>query len=95
MLDNYVIKNDKKAAYRVIDNEVMVVNLKKSTFHTLNTVGSFIWQQFDGKTPVKKIVHNVTEEFDVDFETAENDSIEFINNLLNEGLIIVSSNPVE
>lgn len=90
MVYDYLKKNDEKIAYRVIDEEALVVNLKESSFHTLNPVGSFIWQQIDGKTSIKKIIQKVTDEFDIDKDTAEKDSIEFIDELLKKELVIIS-----
>jgi hypothetical protein len=45
----------------------------------------------DGKNSVKMIIHDVADEFDVETETAEKDTIEFINSMLNEDLLIESS----
>jgi hypothetical protein len=90
MLNDYVKKNDEKIAYRVIDDEAVIVNLKESSFHTLNPVGTFIWDQIDGKTSVTMIIQNVTDEFGIDSETAEKDSKEFIDNLLKKDLVILS-----
>ena len=94
MLNDYPTKNDEKIAYRIIDDEVIVVNLEKSTFHTLNSVGAYIWQKLDGKTSVQMIIQDLSDEFDVDSETAEKDTIEFINSMLKEDLLIKSSKEI-
>lgn len=44
---------------------------------TLNEVGSFIWDQVNGKKCVKEIIESVHSEFDVDRKTAENDVMDF------------------
>jgi len=91
MLNKYLTRNDESIAYRMIDDEVIVVNLEKSNFHTFNAVGAFIWDRLDGENSVKMIIHDVADEFDVDTETAKKDTIEFINSMLNEDLLIESS----
>jgi methyltransferase-like protein len=91
MLNKYLTRNDESIAYRMIDDEVIVVNLEKSNFHTFNAVGAFIWDRLDGKKSVKMIITDVADEFDVDITTAEKDTIEFINSMLNEDLLIESS----
>ena len=95
MLDKYVAKNNEKTAHRIIDGEAVVVNLTDSTFHTLNPVATFIWQQADGQTSVKEIAQEVCQEFEADRDTAEKDCLEFISELVNKGMLILSLHPLE
>jgi hypothetical protein len=95
MLDKYVTKNNEKTAHRIIDGEAVVVNLKDSTFHVLNPAATFTWQQADGKTRVKEIAQKMCREFEVDRDTAEKDCLEFISELVNKGMLILSPHPFE
>lgn len=95
MWNSYIAVNNKKTAYRIIDEEATVVNLKDSTFHTLNPVATFIWQQLDGKKQLKTIVDEICLEFDVDENTAKKDCVDFIQALLKEELVSKSSEPIE
>ena len=95
MLDKYVIKNNEKTAYRIIDGEAVVVNLKDSTFHTLNPVVTFIWDKADGQIKAKQIIEKICQEFEVDCDTAEKDCLEFLGELISKGLVVLSQNPVE
>ena len=95
MLDKYVVKNDEKTAYRIIYGEAVVVNLKESTFHTFNPVATYIWEQADGKIKAGQIVEKICQEFEVDWDTAEKDCLEFLNELISKGLVVLSRNPVE
>jgi hypothetical protein len=95
MLDKYVAKNNEKIAHRIIDGEAVVVNLTDSTFHTLNPVATFIWQQADGQTRVKEIAQKVCQEFEVDWDTAEKDCLELISGLVNKDMLILSPHPLE
>ena len=95
MLDKYVAKNDEKTAYRVIHGEAVVVNLKESTFHTLNPVATFIWEQADGRIKAEQMIEKICQEFEVDRETAEKDCLEFLGELISKGLVVLSQNPVE
>lgn len=90
MNERFII-NEKNVAFRIIDGEAIVVNLKKSNFHTLNPVATFIWNNLDGKTQVQEIIKNISNEFDVEPDLARKDCLEFLNDLLNEGLITKSS----
>jgi hypothetical protein len=95
MLDKYVAKNNEKTAHRIIDGEAVVINLKDSSFHTLNPVATFTWQQADGKTRVKEIVQKMCQEFEVDWDTAEKDCLEFISELVNKDMLVLSPHPLE
>ena len=46
--------------------------------YTLNETGAFIWEHIDGKRDASEIAVLVTEEFDTDRETAENDVLDFL-----------------
>jgi len=95
MLDKYVVKNDEKTAYRVINGEAVVVNLKESTFHTFNPVATFIWEQADGRIKVVQMIERICQEFEVDWDTAEKDCLEFLGELISKGLVVLSRNPLE
>jgi hypothetical protein len=95
MLDEYVNKNNEKTAYRTIDGEAVVVNLKDSTFHTLNPAATFIWEQADGRIKAKEMIEKICQEFEVDWDTAEKDCLEFLGELVRKGLVVLSRNPVE
>ena len=95
MLDEYVVKNNEKTAYRTINGEAVVVNLKDSTFHTLNPVATFIWEQADGQTKTEQMIEKICQEFEVDRDTAEKDCLEFLGELVSKGLVVLSQNPPE
>ncbi|MBW6501959.1 MAG: PqqD family protein [Bacteroidales bacterium] len=54
---------------------------------TLNETGAFIWEQIDGKKSVRQIVMALTREYDIPERIAEDDVLEFIDNM-KEYLII-------
>ena len=51
---------------------------------------SGVWESADGKTAVSAIVARICEEFDVDPERAERDTMAFIAKLRERGLLTVS-----
>ncbi|HXX33855.1 MAG TPA: PqqD family protein [Thermodesulfobacteriota bacterium] len=95
MLDEYVNKNNEEIAHRTIDGEAVIVNLKDSTFHTLNAVATFIWEQADGQIKIKQMIEKICQEFEVDRDTAEKDCLEFLGQLMSKGLAVLSHNPVK
>lgn len=79
-----------RTAWRVYDGEAVVLCPDDSMLNTLNAVGTLIWESADGQTPVTRIVARICEEFDVDRERAECDTLAFITRLRERGLLAVA-----
>lgn len=94
MSETYIARSSAIAA-RMLAGEMMVMNSMDSTFFTLNEVATAIWQAADGQTPLREIVHNqVCEEFDIDPEQAQTDAEQFVNELAQHGILLVSDQPL-
>lgn len=52
-----------------------------NSVYTLNESGAFIWELIDGKRNVEEIINTLTEEYDIDHESAEKDVFSFINDM--------------
>lgn len=76
-----------KLAFRELAGEVIVIDLEKSVFYSLNPVGSLIWQCCDGQTAVAQIVDRIVDEFEVDPATAEADCQAWLADLTQQGII--------
>jgi hypothetical protein len=83
-------RQDPRMAWRVYDGEAVVLSPEDSTLNTLNAVATLIWESADGTTAVSAIVGRICEEFDVDPERAERDTLAFIATLRDRGLLTVS-----
>ena len=83
------IKRLTDIAWRMVDEEAVLVNVKKDEVIHLDPVGSFIWSRMDGQAPIQEIAHAVVEEFEVDLETALEDSLDFARRLLEQGAVEV------
>jgi hypothetical protein len=69
------------AAYQIIDGEAVIIVPSEQMVNVLNPVGSRIWDLADGRKTVREIAEFLTREFDVPYETALNDAIEFTGDL--------------
>ena len=90
MPDDYPAQNP-RAAWRVYDGEAVIVSPEDSMLHTLNRVGTLIWEAADGNTPLSAIVSRICEQFAVEAAQAERDATAFIEKLRQRGLVIVSN----
>lgn len=75
-------------AYRTIDNEVVVILPQISEVNILNEVGTRIWELIDGTKTISEIISIIFDEYDVEKEELEKDTIEFINKLKESEMIL-------
>lgn len=95
MSEKYITRSSAIAS-RLLGGEMMVMSAADSTFFTFNEVATAIWQAADGRTPLSQIVADkVCREFDVEPETAHRDAEQFINELSQHGILLVSDHPLE
>jgi hypothetical protein len=90
--ERYLVQNP-RAAWRVYDDEAVIVSPDDSTLHTLNPVATRIWERADGRTPLGAIVAALCGEFDVAPEVAARDAAAFVAVLSERGLLTVSDVP--
>jgi len=77
---------------RKTGNEYVLVTVTNNiadmdSVYTLNETGAFIWEQIDGKRSVHEIINELTNEFEIDDDTATEDVLLFLEDM-NKYLII-------
>ena len=74
----------------------MIMSTVDSTFFTLNEVASVIWQAADGRTALSEIVEQtVCRECVVEPEQARQDAEQFVTELSEHGILLVSDQPIQ
>lgn len=89
MLDKKVTR-DENVAWRIIGDEAVLLSAEDSSVHSLDAVGTRIWELCDGEKTVSEIIDQVVEEFEVDRDTAEKDVVEFIEELMQKEKSLVT-----
>jgi hypothetical protein len=92
MLEGYPEQNP-RAAWRVYEGEAVIVSPEDSMLHTLNPVGTLVWEAADGRTELEAIVGRICEVFDVDRATAARDATAFVEQLCQRGLFTILNEP--
>lgn len=94
MAETYIARSTAIAA-RVLSGEMMIMSAIDSTFYTLNEVATVIWQAADGHTPLSEIVEQrVCQEFEIEPEVARRDAEQFVSELSEHGILLVSHEPI-
>jgi hypothetical protein len=94
MMDRYIARSSAIAA-RMLGGEMMIMSAADSTFFTLNEVATLIWNAADGRTPLSRIVENtLCSEYEVAPELARRDAEQFVDELAEHGILLVSDQPI-
>ncbi|OQX60897.1 MAG: pyrroloquinoline quinone biosynthesis protein PqqD [Anaerolinea sp. 4484_236] len=72
---------------RTVDNEAVLVLPVQGKVKVLNEVGTRVWELLDGNRSVKEIASALHQEYTVDQATAEEDVLEFINDLAKKEML--------
>lgn len=95
MTEMYIARSSAIAA-RMLGGEMMIMSAVDSTFFTLNEVATAIWRAADGCTPLSEIVRRaVCHEFQVEPEDARRDAEQFVTELSQHGILLVSDQPIQ
>jgi hypothetical protein len=92
-LEKYVVRN-KDMVWRMVGNEVFIINKDGTVIHQLNIVGSEIWKSSEGTLTIGQIIENICNNFEIAEVTAKADTIEFVENMLGQGLVELKDGPV-
>lgn len=84
--NDYIVRCD-NLAWRKYDDEVIIMSEDGSEIHSLNKVGSFIWELSDGNTKLDDIIANICNRFNVVEDLARIDTKDFIQQLIDKGLL--------
>lgn len=87
-LDRYITR-DPDAAWRIFEDGAVIVTPQESVMHSLNPVGTRIWELADGTLTVNEILDVVVEEFEVDRDEAEQDVLGFCRALADKGMLTI------
>lgn len=89
-LDEQVrVRQSDRTASRVVSGQAVVIVIDRQKLHTLNDVGTTIWELADGRT-FGELVDGVVEEFEVERETALADARQFVEQLTELGALELS-----
>ena len=92
--DIYIKPSRDIAARRMLD-EMVIMSVKDSKVFSLNPVATRIWSAADGATTLREIVARaVVSEFEVDADTAYQDAVELVEELAQEGILLLADHPI-
>lgn len=100
--DVEVISRDTKNLYDIVisraedkistelDGETVILDISSGVYSGLDQVGTTIWNALEKPVRFGEVVGEILDAYDVDEEQCENDLIEFLNSLSENGLISIT-----
>ena len=79
------------AAAEDAPDDKLVLDLKSGRYFGTGPVGAFIWDRLDGEHDLDAIARATAAHFGVELETATTDLVEFVTELVENGLAQVTS----
>jgi hypothetical protein len=82
-----VPRKSERIASRAVDGKAVLVVLDARKLHTLNYVGTRVFELCDGERDIASIAAQIAKELEVDPGVVERDTLSFLARLLTEGAI--------
>ncbi len=81
------VRRHKDVAWRIIDGEAVIVTPSDSVMHTLNDVGTRIWELLTGERNLNQVARLLCADFEVDLGRSQQDTLWFAQCLQKKGLV--------
>ncbi len=88
---NSALRPPDHVAGKVMDGEVVAINLRTGLYYSSSGIGAIIWQLMEAGETVEGIAAKIAHHFKVPSDTVRADVTSFVQSLLDEGLIEVLS----
>jgi Coenzyme PQQ synthesis protein D (PqqD) len=80
------LRND-DLAWRTVDDEMIAIDVRDSTYLTANDSGALLWQALAAGTTREALAGNLVEAYGIDADTAAADVERFLTDLRERGLL--------
>jgi hypothetical protein len=73
------------------DQDIVMVSIEKGLYYGVSDVGRAIWEAAQNPIKVSDLINDLMAAYDVDRTTCEQQTLSFLQDLLNEGLLQVEN----
>ncbi len=84
---NSIAYHDPEMVAAPMGDELVMFSLDRGMYYGLDDIASHIWQHLAEPISVTNLCSALLDEFDVDRETCENDTLDLLNWLYRQGLV--------
>ena len=76
-----------KTVWRLIDGEIVILNLDSGHHYSLNKAGSLVWQLLNKNRTPPQIIEKMAQAYNISQEVAQEDVMSVLASLKKEGLV--------
>jgi len=91
-IDSLVQRNPKLIANQM-DGEIVMMSVDNGEYYGLDETGSRIWELMEFPVVISDLLDSLHSEFDVDKDECTRDTMEFLNDLYEKDLLLVTNEP--
>jgi len=84
----YLRPNTEEVAFESVDGEVILINVTKGTYYSIDGVGGVAWELIEHGSTAEAICEHVLAHYDVAADVARPDLERFLAALVDEGLVV-------
>jgi len=84
---NTILKRNPEQLFTLIDDEVVMLNIKHEEYLNLNHHASYIWKQLESPCTFGELTDHLCRVYDVDKQVCMKDSLDFITELIEKNII--------
>jgi hypothetical protein len=88
---NTLISRDQNPVTADMDGELVMMSITRGNYYGLGEIGSQIWKKLETPQRVDSLCHHLMALYEIDEDTCTKDTIEFLEQLYGEGLIVTSN----
>lgn len=82
-----LIHRNETQPYSIVDDEVVMLNIKNEEYYYIDRVGSKIWELLKDPIELQDLITNIKDQYDVNDSDYVTDIVEFITELNKFGLV--------
>jgi len=87
---NSIIQRNDDIVQAEIDGEIVMMSIENGEYYGLDIIASRIWEIIETPLKIIAICEQLLTEYDVTEETCQTDVIEFLNNMAENKIVIVT-----
>ncbi|MGN7610904.1 lasso peptide biosynthesis PqqD family chaperone [Magnetococcales bacterium HHB-1] len=78
-----------------IDNETILLSLEKGNYYSMGSIGQRVWQLIELPQSVEAVCQSLEQEYHVTPELCRTDTLNFLNQLAKENLILIQDDKTD
>lgn len=80
--------NAAQVSAKVLDGEAVLIHITRGAYHSMDKVGSRIWQLIEQRHSLTAIASAIASQYEIDKESAQKDVAKLIDELLTADLVV-------